>query len=273
MPNHPPQSDRALLFLHIPKAGGSTLNYILHVYHARNDRGVIYYPALGIQREYNRNPSSTVNDMPVDNRLVRFISGHFTFGLHRFLTVPATYITLLRDPVDRVVSLYYHVLRSSHEPLHQHLLRENISLSDFVTHVCCREAEDDQTWRLSGLGPDTRTSPQRMLALAKENIRQYFSISGVTERFDETVVLLKRTLGWQDVSYAPKLVNESRPHLSNISPRTRELIATRNELDIELYEWVKTSFDEAVQRQGSAFADELTALRRLNAERGSSPER
>jgi len=37
----------------------------------------------------------------------RLVMGHFGYGLHQRLPGPSRYVSMLREPVDRVVSLYY----------------------------------------------------------------------------------------------------------------------------------------------------------------------
>ena len=38
---------------------------------------------------------------------IRYLSGHVPFGVHRVFDRPARYITVLRNPVERVVSSFY----------------------------------------------------------------------------------------------------------------------------------------------------------------------
>jgi hypothetical protein len=100
--------------------------------------------------------------------------GHFPFGIHQLLPKPSTYLTVLRDPINRVVSLYYHALKYSNNPLHERLVAERIGLKEFVSDIACKEAHNDQTRRLSGLNPDFGRCSGEMLEIAKENLRVHF---------------------------------------------------------------------------------------------------
>ena len=58
--------------------------------------------------------------------------GHMLFGLHEVLPQSATYITVLRDPVDRVLSAFYFMRSYKLHPLYWKMRRENWTLEDFV---------------------------------------------------------------------------------------------------------------------------------------------
>ena len=44
--------------------------------------------------------------------------GHMLFGLHAILPQPATYITVVREPVDRVISSFYFMRNYKLHPLY-----------------------------------------------------------------------------------------------------------------------------------------------------------
>jgi len=46
---------------------------------------------------------------PDASNSIRFIRGHFEFGVHKYLYRPYTYITMLRHPIERAISWYYFV--------------------------------------------------------------------------------------------------------------------------------------------------------------------
>ena len=69
----------------------------------------------------------------------RMFKGHMVFGLHEVLPQPATYITVLRDPVDRVISAFYFMRTYKLHPLYWRLEFGNWSLEDFVRRSRKRE--------------------------------------------------------------------------------------------------------------------------------------
>src|SRR5437667_105406 len=59
-------------------------------------------------------------------------------------------------------------------------------------------SDNDQTRQLAGKCgiPKARTSAEEMLRIAKRNLTEHFTVVGVTEKFDRSLLLMKRCLGW-----------------------------------------------------------------------------
>jgi hypothetical protein len=106
-----------------------------------------------------------------------------------------------------------------------------------------------------------------MLDQAKDNLRQCFAVAGVLERFDETLILMKRRLGWtKDIEYWRKNSNSERPPLDAVPLATRRAILRWNELDGELYCFANSMMDEMVASQDDSFFHEVRQLQtRQNA--------
>src|SRR5258708_6595833 len=109
-------------------------------------------------------------------RLARMqvFKGHMPFGLHERLPQPATYITFLREPVERVISEYYF---ARHYRLHpQYKRMQAMSLEDYVRAT---PHHNLQTKLLAGRGdyPDFLAGDcnEETLALARENLARHFS--------------------------------------------------------------------------------------------------
>jgi hypothetical protein len=272
-------SDKLLLYLHLPKCGGTTLSNIIYnevctdrygrwdVRHHKAERdlfnpnnylfhaGVYYFQGRDANAGFFKDPDLTMPD-PVKRALgrpdARAIVGHFWFGIHRHVAHPWTYITLLRDPLERVASLYWHL--RTHEEAKQ-------TFDEFLEAPPYREVDNDQTRRISGQEPPLGHCTRAMLETAKDNLRRHFAMAGVVERFDESLVLLKRRLGWErDVLYRPMNTTPDRPPASSLPARTRDGILRWNELDQELYDFAVRLLDEMVSAQDPSFHDEVQEL-------------
>jgi hypothetical protein len=241
-----PQSWRSdsttILFLHLPKAGGTTLGeFVYNECRAGGDAqsdgllsdGVLFLPYGFLKEESLEVPQYARDLLSRDD--LRAVIGHFWYGLHEHLGRPWTYITLLRHPVERVLSLY-HFLK----------LEGTMSLADFAAAPPFREADNDQTRRIAGIDPELGACTPAMLDLAKEHLRRDFAVAGVVERFDDTLELLRKRLGWNrgTLSY-PRNVNESRPAAESLPRETVEAILARNQLDLALWQFVSERMNES----------------------------
>ena len=118
--------DEAVIFLHVPKAAGSTLNRLIEceysLFEMYSIDPVFYrWSWAHLQRLSKRRLGK-----------IRVFKGHMLFGLHAILPQPATYITVLREPVDRVLSAFYFMRSYKLHPLYWRLKFGNWSLEDFV---------------------------------------------------------------------------------------------------------------------------------------------
>jgi hypothetical protein len=260
-------SDTALLYLHIPKCGGTTLSSIIYdqvsaeaYYEAEKDpfdpgrylfySGVYFFPGAGFFKDQGLSLPDAVK-RALGRKDLRAVVGHFSFGVHAHLAHPATYVTLLRHPLDRIVSLSRHVIHGG----------MSLSLEEFAEAPPWREVDNDQTRRVSGIAPALGACTKRMLEQAKDNLRRRFSVVGVTERFDETLVVLKRAFGWtKDLLYYPKNAGPNSLSVGALAPATRDALLGWNELDLELYAFANRLLDERIAAQGDDFRDELGHL-------------
>ena len=55
-----------------------------------------------------------------------------------------------------------------------------------------------------------------------------------------------------------------RPKRDQLSPDTLAVIHKYNQLDMELYQFATTLFEEQVRKQGASFAEEVRSFRRAN---------
>ncbi len=99
------------------------------------------------------------------------------------------------------------------------------------------------------------------MATAKSNLDRYFSVVGLVERFDETLILLQKAFSWQPPLYIKQNVtSEAEKKHAEISKATVEKIKQYNAMDVELYDYAVQRFEEQL-----AAIDDLEQL--LNRQR------
>jgi hypothetical protein len=170
-------------------------------------------------------------------------------------------MTFLREPVDRVLSQYHSNARVRDVgPIEEVLRRQVPEVSDLATRFLCGDPAPAGT-----LSPAT-------LEAAKRNL-QAFAFVGIQERFEESIVLLWRTLGLGAVPYLDVHVTGDRPRVDDISAEQRALILAHNRLDAELYEFGLALFEERVAAAPEGFEADVEQLRAWIAHEGEQTTR
>ena len=195
----------------------------------------------------------------IDTSQLRVIWGHISFGIGELLDFPTTYVTFVREPVARVVSVHRYIVENPKHPLHEPV--SGMSLEEFVTsEIDDVDVTNGQTRQLFGIAD--RVPDQEMLDDAKRNLKVDFAFVGITERFDESVLLLRAALGWPLPFY--RVQNATTSAENRLSPEVRRLIKSRNALDQELYGFAVDLLNERVAKEGSLFPARLAAFKALN---------
>jgi len=192
------------------------------------------------------------------------------FGMHRFLPYPSSYITLLRHPINRVISAYYFQLRNPVWPVARKLLSEGTSLYEYVSAGGHPHASNWQTLLLSSGSFSAEPCTRDQLETAKHNLREHFPVIGLTERFDETLILLRRRFRWSSVFYLRENVDPNHTRRPPVDRETLRAIEEANQLDMELYHYAQTLFEDAVRSQGPGFRIEVEVFKHLNRLYGRS---
>jgi hypothetical protein len=260
---------RCIIFLHIPKTAGSTLRATLRYKH----------PSESLDLRSTSQPLEAIEKVPLsERRTARIVAGHLHYGVHRHIPQECRYITVLREPVARAISTYHYLLGRPQHWFHDELVRSGMGVEGLVRSrvgSVAGPADNLQTRFISGRrqgalvtrGSDGRLEPTELgaeaLREAKRNL-DGFLVVGLTERFDESFILVRRALGWKLPMYADRNVSKRPPRPE---PQTREaidLIRERDQLDLELYDHAEKLFQAAVERGGASFRREVAAFRVLN---------
>lgn len=160
----------------------------------------------------------------------------------------------------RAISAYKFILRNpaafrSH-PLHDPEVGGKIGLEGYLESEGLGRQGNRQTRLLSGT--PSGDLGREALETAKHNLER-FLVVGLTERFEETFVLVRRALKLRVPFYATRLVG---PPLE-ISDRAVDLIREQNLLDQELYAFGRDLFSRQVAEQGRSFGLEVAAFRAM----------
>lgn len=251
-----------VFFLHLPKTAGTTMRRVLDREYHKARRYEIGEDVTGDIHAF-KSRTWGENDAP------NLVQGHMSYGLHEFVPGPATYVTLLREPIRRALSDYHYVTSTPEHPIHEHV--KDLSLVEYFESGITGQLSNGQVRLLSGDHlpedpgvPSNRTMEKGDLDRARTHLADEFAAVGLQERFDETLLLFRRRLGWHWPFYVRENVTSRPYYQEDVDPGDLARIRELNLLDIELYESVRTRFDEVVAAEGAGFARDVAAFRILN---------
>lgn len=199
---------------------------------------------------------------------IRLLKGHMPFGLHDNLPVAAGYISILRDPIERVTSQYYYIKKNRYNPLHDQVEGGKMSISDFVASGIAVGMNNGQCRFLNGDIDEYEfnSCDESLLDSAIANIDKHFAWVGITERFDESILLLSKLLGWKKPPYyIRENVSKIRQQRNQLSEKDKKVIEKYNLLDIKLYEYVNNLIDREINKI-TDFYNELESFQKKNSQ-------
>jgi Galactose-3-O-sulfotransferase len=264
-----------LIFMHLGKTAGSTLKRALLPQFSSSDRLEVMrgrQDALGLYYLEDIQ-AAFVKDIGDSEAALKFLVGHLPFGTHTIFRRPARYISLVRDPVDRLVSQYYY-LRSrdlSGRPVASALQR--MSLLDYVSSHMSPDGYDGQTRALAGMfcrehidgtNIDFPPTTEAHWAQALENIERHFLFVAPHDEVDSAICIVARLFGFSIESACAPFdnVTPNKP-LGAIGTKVRRIAAEHNVFDQRLVEHARTTFRAFTQALPYDLAADVAALRAL----------
>jgi hypothetical protein len=230
-----------IIYVHIPKTAGTSLRVMLEAY-AGAERLFSAYPGDDPSHAHLGDWS----DLPAAKQLgYRAALGHYSYGaFDAIIQNPQKYfITFLRNPIDRIISLYKHTLVT-----HPAYVNSEAKLADFLNDPdedIRIQIDNHQTRMVAGTPnqiPITRESFERALSNMKDN----FGFIGLTEHFAQDVANLA-----SHIQAAPPLervnVSIDRRTRDDFSEADLHEIRQRNFFDFQIFEFAAVS-REHVQR-------------------------
>ena len=228
------------IFVHIPKTAGISLTQTV-VEQYPNRRHELMTGYLDVEPLLNR-PTEYLQS-------VELITGHMTLE-NPFVDcdVPNPEIlTMIRNPIDRVVSLYRHMKRWPEHPLYDLIKNESLTITGMIDR---QEVEYDnlQTRMLAGL--DCIMKPfgsldESDLETAIDRVETHGVVVGMQEHYAQSLALYAHHLNWDRSKIRIHTANRAQlgpgfrlPVRKQFTPSSSDIecITQNNRLDLKLYE-------------------------------------
>ncbi len=247
------------IFLHIPKTGGTTLRDIIN----RQYKSSQIYTIATLKESENFHEKNIISTF----KEIKIIRGHLKYGFHNKINIEPVYFTILRNPVERVLSTYYYVLSNKNNPQNLSTSSKYISIYEFIESGINPFLMNGQTQLLAGLTTnvyDPAFHSEELYQIAKTNLENNFIFVGLTEMFDESVVLIKKILNWKTPYYSSANRTKKKPDFKKITLDERTYIENHNQLDLKLFNFAKNMLINEINKGGQELQDEITKFKKTN---------
>jgi hypothetical protein len=230
-----------LLMNHLPKCAGNAIALQFRVMFGSDQVFEIRHPV-------RERLSAT------DLSKYAFVYGHLGMSLEQRLGAGRQRFSLMRAPIDRVLSAYFFFLqlKKANSPIVANVGEK--TLEEYVTsedHDICRTTWNEQSRQLLGLPDRGPTDPglAKNFVIERLHLLDRFLVIGVYERFQLSLDVISWLLA------LPRMrgeVTANRTHADwhslEISERVLEAVRVRNQVDLALYEYVTTRFETLCKR-------------------------
>ena len=226
-----PSEPEALFFVHIPKCAGSSFRQVLKRW---------FGPAALFLDTHDERSLR----LAVDRRggPPRAIAGHIPFGLHDGLPLRPCYVSLVRHPLDRFLSLYKHARRTLGHPLHPAASRLDLeAFYDFSL----REARA----RNATVGVQCHfLARTRSFQEARAVIDRRYALLAPTERYADFVAACAERFDREPPDAADRNIGGELDGAAAARAALQPRILADHREDLRLYDYVRETFDA---RRGS----------------------
>lgn len=225
-----------IVFTHIQKTAGNSVIAFL--------RRCLTQPRVVRIHELEVASRETIKEV-IDSKFGNYdvLAGHIPFSrrIDLLLDRPGANISIMREPVDRVVSLYFY-LKANASWLDQgkYILDNNLSLKEFAKSEAY--FDNHMVRMMCDLDPmavSLGKCTDEMLEQAKVNVVKHFLLVGLTEKIHDFLAVLAHLFCWSLDDVPKENVNEMRAPISKISSDALLTVAECNKYDVELYRFVK----------------------------------
>jgi hypothetical protein len=226
------------IFQHIPKCAGTTITHLLLNELLPEEDSCCMFQGMNPNKHFQ----SLIHQQPTSSILM----GHVLFGIHNLINEECRYITVLRQPVLRVISQFYAQYSWKKEIVGTHdgvkdfeefvQGKKSILGNNLMTRMICGWPNDLQRNFAANCVPCT----ERMFESACQNIDNWYDLIGFQEYLDPFVSKLVQLFGGVSPLEIP-VINQTvadgiiSPNL--LPENVIDLVLQANQFDVRLYNY------------------------------------
>lgn len=240
---------KPVVFLHLQKTAGTTIVSVAKRFYGNNkviSHSGFYLDANGKELAGDGKPQQEFRQNMLGS--IPFISGHFGYEFAKPLMAGRYSFTILRNPVERVLSFYYFCQSRDPKQFEIYALAQRSSLDEFLglgftDPTIKAHLYNYQVYQLAAGwgGSNLMLAEEEALKLALEHLDE-FTYVGFTETFDTDRDNILKDIGIViPVDYFKTNVSPDRPRFAHLPQPTKDLLLGLTKLDQILYDtaWSK----------------------------------
>lgn len=246
-------------FLKVHKAGSSTMQNIFFRFGCKHNLTILL-PKTG---NYFTSISSLNKPSDGSNKY-DILAVHTVYKKERFAQVlpeDSVYIGIIRDPLERMVSAAFY-----YRDIWQIEYLKKIPKDRFIKNLINYPERYDSvvfSFTRNSMGKDFGFSPylkpldSTAIEAKLNSLGEEFALVMVMERFDESLVLMRRLLNWSlsDILYLKSNAHRHKPVI--ISEKEQIKFRTTCFMDYAIYDYFKKIFEEKLSLQQTDFWEEV----------------
>jgi len=251
-----PEEKKQFVFVQIPKTAGTTFTLSLSRQFNFKKKVAVYIDKPG--QSYSKYTPDHLKQFDL-------VFGHFSFHTQAGANKNAVYYTFLRKPRELLLSGYKYIKGDGIHGVKKKVNIADYSLKDLLKGGLVKRSDNLMVRYLSGnTDKDHMTINEQDLELAIRNFDTYFHIFGITESFDESLVLLSDHMHWPPLYYVKENISSYKINSTEFDEETEKLIAASTKYDEVLYKHALDRFNKMLSERKEAVKNGLEELKQGN---------
>lgn len=268
----PAEEVHHLFFLKVHKAASTTVLNVVYRF-ALSHHLVVFLPKpwmANILSEQDKKWSQNADPLPPGAEHFDILCNHLIFdeaSIRRELPEGTAFVGIVRQPFEQFVSAFWYY-REKYS--YKYLLRipGQRPISTYLQHPRHWEPKAGVLQftnnRMSidfGMDPN-QVHNKVYVKKYVQYLSKTFHLVMVSDRFDESILLLRRLLGWkvQDVVYIQNNVRKNKFYNQTFTSKEKRTHRSLNLADYALYERFSKVLDDKVRAAGKSFSEEVKSF-------------